>query len=86
MICVKFTAFCATLHKSVHKFLSCKLALSLGLGSGLGLVFWLVLGFVLVVYSAGPKYRWLIFVVVPSVQRGYLVRLHLCLCLFFIRE
>ena len=33
------------------------------LGLGLGLV----LGFVLVVYSAGQKYRWLIFVVVPVV-------------------
>ena len=31
------------------------------LGLGLGLV----LGFVLVVYSAGQKYRWLIFLVVP---------------------
>ena len=31
---------------------------------GLGLGFGLVLGFVLVVYSAGQKYRWLIFLVV----------------------
>ena len=29
--------------------------------------FLLVLGFVLVVYSAGQKYRWLIFVVAPVV-------------------
>ena len=34
-------------------------------GLRLGLVFWLVLGFVLVVYSAEQKYRWLIFLVVP---------------------
>ena len=36
-------------------------------GLRLGLVFWLVLGFVLVVYSAEQKYRWLIFLVVPIV-------------------
>ena len=29
------------------------------------IAFWLVLGFVLVVYSAGQKHRWLIFQVVP---------------------
>ena len=34
------------------------------LGLGLGLVFWLVLSFVLVVYSAVQNYRWLIFLVV----------------------
>ena len=28
-------------------------------------LFWLVLGFVLVVYSAEKKYRWLIFLVLP---------------------
>ena len=37
------------------------LVLLLGLGLGLELVFWLVLGFVLVMYSAGQKYRWHIF-------------------------
>ena len=36
----------------------------LGMGLGLGLVFLLILGFVLVVYSTGQKYRWLIFLVV----------------------
>ena len=35
------------------------------LAFSLGLVSWLVLGFVLVVYSAGQTYSWLIFVVVP---------------------
>ena len=39
-----------------------KLIISLFLG--LGLVLRLVLGFVLVVYSAGQKYRWLLFLVV----------------------
>ena len=34
---------------------------------GLELVFWLVLGFVLVVYYAGQKYRWFIFLLVPVV-------------------
>ena len=34
---------------------------------GLGLVFWLGLGFVLVVFSAWQKYRWLIFLVEPVV-------------------
>ena len=31
------------------------------LGLGLGLVFWLGLGFVLLMYSAGQKYLWIIF-------------------------
>ena len=34
------------------------------------LAFWLVLGFVFVVYSAGQRYRWLIFLVVPSALGG----------------
>ena len=41
------------------------------LGLGLGLVFWLVLGFVLVVYSTGQKYRWHIFWSQSLVFSGY---------------
>ena len=49
------------------------LGLDLGLRLELGLDFWLVLGFVFVMYSAGQKYRSHIFGTFSGLSRYYLV-------------